>query len=304
MPIGDLEAGFSQDASGDTKVTITDGGGSGNNVTVTTINSKQRLDVNLPSEGQADSAAPFDTTQVGGTDGTNLRAIATDTSGNQKIVGSVASATSDSGNPVKTGAIFNSTLPTITNGQRVDSQADANGRHIVLSVPSDGYKATYNATATFVAASTATDFFTLTGSATKTIRIIRIGMSATQTTSAEVNLILLKRSTANSGGTSTSPTIVPNDSGDAAGTAVARAYTANPTSLGSLVGNLRNFKLTVPVIAVGGNATAPIEQIEYFGDKFGKGLVLRGTGEVFALNLNSATVTGNNFSVWIEWTEE
>jgi hypothetical protein len=43
------------------------------------------------------------------------------------VVGNIASGSADSGNPVKTGAIFNSSPVTVTNGQRVDSQADANG---------------------------------------------------------------------------------------------------------------------------------------------------------------------------------
>ena len=41
--------------------------------------------------------------------------------------GDVASGSADSGNPVKTGAKYNATLPTFTNGNRADSQADING---------------------------------------------------------------------------------------------------------------------------------------------------------------------------------
>jgi hypothetical protein len=42
-------------------------------------------------------------------------------------VGNVASAASDSGNPVKTGGKYNSTKPTLTNGQRGDTQVEING---------------------------------------------------------------------------------------------------------------------------------------------------------------------------------
>lgn len=49
------------------------------------------------------------------------------------VQGNVASGATDAGNPVKTGAIFNSTQPTVTNGQRVDSQATARGAHIVAT---------------------------------------------------------------------------------------------------------------------------------------------------------------------------
>jgi hypothetical protein len=42
-------------------------------------------------------------------------------------VGNVASAATDSGNPVKTGGKYNSTKPTLTNGQRGDTQIEING---------------------------------------------------------------------------------------------------------------------------------------------------------------------------------
>lgn len=47
--------------------------------------------------------------------------------GTTQIQGNVASLATDSGNPVKTGAVYNSTPVTVSNGQRVDSQADVNG---------------------------------------------------------------------------------------------------------------------------------------------------------------------------------
>jgi hypothetical protein len=49
------------------------------------------------------------------------------------VVGNVASGTSDSGNPVKTGGVFNTTQPTVTTGQRVDSQSTARGALIVAT---------------------------------------------------------------------------------------------------------------------------------------------------------------------------
>lgn len=61
--------------------------GSGNAITSTLINSKQRLDINIPSEGADGSTAPFYSTQVAGKDGSgNLQAILTDTSGNQAVL--------------------------------------------------------------------------------------------------------------------------------------------------------------------------------------------------------------------------
>lgn len=45
----------------------------------------------------------------------------------QTTQGNVASGATDSGNPVKVGGVYNTTLPTLTNGQRGDVQLDVNG---------------------------------------------------------------------------------------------------------------------------------------------------------------------------------
>jgi hypothetical protein len=49
------------------------------------------------------------------------------------VVGNVASAAADSGNPVKIGGVFNTTQPTVTTGQRVDLQTTSHGGLIVAS---------------------------------------------------------------------------------------------------------------------------------------------------------------------------
>jgi hypothetical protein len=50
-----------------------------------------------------------------------------------KVVGSIASGSAKSGFPVQTGAVFNTTQPTVTTGQIVESQATARGAHIVAT---------------------------------------------------------------------------------------------------------------------------------------------------------------------------
>lgn len=47
-----------------------------------------------------------------------------------QVSGAVPSGSTDSGNPVKVGGVYNSTLPTFTNGQRGDIQLDAKGRQL------------------------------------------------------------------------------------------------------------------------------------------------------------------------------
>lgn len=47
------------------------------------------------------------------------------------VGGNVASGAADSGNPVKVGGVFNTTLPTLANGQRGDIQLDSSARPII-----------------------------------------------------------------------------------------------------------------------------------------------------------------------------
>lgn len=56
---------------------------------------------------------------------------------NAQVVGNVAAAASDSGNPVKVGGVFNTTIPTLTNGQRGDMQFDSrNGLFVTIKAVS------------------------------------------------------------------------------------------------------------------------------------------------------------------------
>jgi hypothetical protein len=214
-------------------------------------------------------------------------------------VGNVADAATDSGNTVKVGGVFDTTLPTYTNGQRGHLELDANGRVIVTSAPLDGSKASYSMAATVTLAATATDVFTITGSASKTIRITQIQVSGIATTAISPIVVLAKRSTANTAGTSTAMTAVPHDSSSAAATATGLAYTANPT-LGNLVGNIRSDRIVFPLTTVAGSGP----QIWTFGERPSQAIVLRGTSQVLAVNLSSTTVTGGSISCDIEWTEE
>lgn len=56
---------------------------------------------------------------------------ATSALGAQAVAGDVASDTADSGNPVKIGGLYDTTPPTLTDGDRGDALIDVNGRLIV-----------------------------------------------------------------------------------------------------------------------------------------------------------------------------
>ncbi len=169
---------------------------------------------------------------------------------------------------------------------------------------SDGYRATYVASwAAFTPAASPTSVLSLTGSATKTLRLLRIGFSATQTTAGIINVQVNKLSSALTGGTPAAPTsIVAFDSTDPAATASAVTYTANTTGGGAVVGALKNAKITVPVVAVAG--AGQNEFIFNFANNYSKDAIIRGTSQVVALTLLGVTLTGGSICTWIEWTEE
>ncbi len=167
----------------------------------------------------------------------------------------------------------------------------------------DGLKATYGATISALASATsATDIFTIIGSATKTVRITRLEISGEATTAVSIQVQLLTRSTADTTGTSTAPTVVPYDSASAAGTAVVKAYTANPGALGTLVGAIKSDFLYLSAPAT---ATVGAEKLNFdFGNRPAQAVVLRGVAQTLVVNLGAVTVTGGSFDINIEWTEE
>lgn len=188
-----------------------------------------------------------------------------------------------------------------TDGTSIGNSGDSLKITVTSGIVStvDGIKATYSATITNLpAAMLATDIFTITGSATKTIRISRVMLTGTQTTASQINIIFIRRSTANTAGTSVPLAAVTMDTNNPAATATALAYTANPTT-GTVVGNIRTRKVALST-AVGNSD----ELISDFGTTNGQALVLRGINQVFSINLNSVTVAGASFNIAVEWTEE
>lgn len=120
------------------------------------------------------------------------------------------------------------------------------------------------------------------------------------TAAGAYDFLLIKRSTANSAGTSSTPAVVPLDSTNAAGTAVVKAYTANPT-LGSAVGTIVSRKATVTTAA---GAIPEVPLVIQFGQGQAQEIVLRGVAQMLCLNLNGATMTGGSLNIDILWTEE
>jgi hypothetical protein len=188
------------------------------------------------------------------------------------------------------------TARTNLNALTMDVFADSTG---ALSVNTEGRKASYSAAiVNLVPGTTPTDIFTISGSATRIIRITRISLTANQTIAGNRNLIILKRSTLNTGGTSTLLTNVSHDSLNLASTAIVRAYTVNPT-LGTLVGNLRTRRVYIGSVNLNSD-----EFIIEPGSRNAQSFILRSVNEMISINLNGVTTAGGNFAINIEFTEE
>lgn len=171
----------------------------------------------------------------------------------------------------------------------------------VTSNPADPTIQTYSAAiAGLVIPLLATDIFNILGSATKIIKIRRVLISGTTSAGSgiSVNMLLIKRSTANTGGVFTTLTNIPNDSNNAAATAVVKSYTTNPT-LGTAVGNVLAQRITI-------NTTGALDgnYMYQFGNNNEQPIVLRGVAQSLSINLSAITITNPLIAIHIEWTEE
>lgn len=185
--------------------------------------------------------------------------------------------------------------------QTIETVTD-NAGNLVPVTCFEGQKATYRAAAVGLAtAASATDVFIINGSASKTIRVTRVWVGGTiATTAAYVDISLIKRSTANTGGTSSATAVVPLDSAYAAGTAVVLQYTANPTT-GTAVGPIAACRYAA---ALTGTEALEVNYEFKFGDDNGSACVLRGTAQGLAVSFNTGPANAGTFDIWVEWTEE
>ena len=150
-------------------------------------------------------------------------------------------------------------------------------------------------------AAATTDVSELLGSASKTLYIKRVlvnlAIAANGTFPPKVYLI--KRSSANSGGTSASTTVVPLDSNNSTyGTC--KSFTANPTT-GTPVGTIASCILGTAYLSVNGTTQSTV-LYESSPDK--PPLVLRGTSEGLCVNFNGVKPDGGTptVSVTYEWS--
>lgn len=152
-------------------------------------------------------------------------------------------------------------------------------------------------------AAAATDIFTIAGSPIpgRKVKVLRIEVSGIATASQAIAFNVVKRSTANTGGTSTNPAAVAHEAiSGLNATATVTAYTANPT-LGTAVGVLQAKRGTLLTSAAGTPASPTPFDFTAANSKFP---TLNGPAEVIALNFNGQTAAGNALDIFVTWAEE
>lgn len=185
-------------------------------------------------------------------------------------------------------------------GNAVIPFADHNG---ALYSNTGSIVSTYHAVLTATTpVATATDVLTLCGSSTKTIKLTHLQATADATAAAVIDFYTLIRTTANTGGTSAAITAASHDSNNSAATATVLKYTVNPSALGTGVVFAADH-YSMPSAASTGIQSTP--WAVDLGIRNTQPVVLRGTANCFAFNLNGQTIpAGMNLYVTIEWTEE
>lgn len=172
------------------------------------------------------------------------------------------------------------------------------------SVDFTGRRLTCSAAFDLAGYTTPTDLFSLAGSATKKIRLVHAELSGTATTSTSSDVLLVKRSTANTGGTPTTITPVKHDTQTPGGacTATIATYGSAPT-LGTLVGAVKDAQLTLPPAA---SSTPALTYLPWdFGTHNEEPVALNGTAENVGLNFQGvAWPAGGKISVSLTWSEE
>jgi hypothetical protein len=198
-------------------------------------------------------------------------------------------------------AVAQSAVQAYTAGDQVLPVTDLRGAAQVTML--DGCRTTYRAAvrAFTPVASTTSPFFSLQGSATKTVRVTRLRLMVSAATGATCDVQLGRFSALTGGTTGSTPSIFKNDTADAAATAVALQYSAVPTTATQTGGFAAEERYEI----VTASPSVPIPAIDFkFGDVPGaRAWVLRGTSDYLGI-LISAVGTTPVADIWIEFTEE
>lgn len=167
-----------------------------------------------------------------------------------------------------------------------------------------GLKATYtyaiSATAPYA---TPQDYIVITGSATKTIKIVRIELSGAATAATGVIYTLKKHIVANTSGTATNPTPMKHDSSDGAASATVSLYSVAPTT--DATATIWKTVRVDLVVAPAAQAYVTDRYVYDYKAQIDEPLTIRGIAQEFALNLGGAAIpSGAVLDIAVTWTEE
>jgi hypothetical protein len=177
--------------------------------------------------------------------------------------------------------------------------APAAAQQFPMGVTGNTQVPSYSAGVVSLANAVAGDLYCITGSATKTVSVKVIRISAIATAAIAQPISLIKRSTADTGGTSAAVTLVPNNSANAAGTATITSYTAAPTP-GTPVGTVRAQNLAITTTAAPSGTPPAFFQFSEYWDQ---PIVLHGTLENVCVNTPGANA-GASWNIDSEHTEQ
>lgn len=185
----------------------------------------------------------------------------------------------------------------LSNSQNMVAFQDASGNQ-VPAFALDSSKSTYRFSGTFTPQATAAvTLISVTGSASKTVRIKRILLGGVSTANAQTVFTLQRTSALGAGGTGVTPTAAKNDSASAAATAVVTHYTTTLKAAGTPAGGaLTTFNMPTSVVTTPTIPPALITAFPENGVAVGQAIVLRGATDFLEIqstnggNLSAATV--------------
>jgi len=177
---------------------------------------------------------------------------------------------------------------------------DALGNQVVaLANQNESVRSTYHLAGLVTPAAAPTDVITIQGSGTKLIRVVSVKIYIEATAGGIADILLILRSTATTGGTSSAPTIGRTDPDAGNPTAAVLVWTANPAALGTLTANIGAAKVG---FVSSGTAVPALFDYTQHSDQ---AILLRDNDDFLAINGNGDTLlAGEVWAYDITWTEE
>lgn len=160
----------------------------------------------------------------------------------------------------------------------------------------------YYAASNVALAASATDVFDIFGAVGVTTVVTRITTHGIATSANQADVLVLRRTTANSGGSRTVMTAVPSDlSIRTPALSIPGVYTANPT-VGTLLGAVGRAYIPLATASTGGDTSHDWNFMSPPPFQ-GRGIFLSGPTQGLVLNLNGVSINGGALSIEVEWYE-